>query len=336
MKLNRTVRGIIKHVDGVRIWNADGCHVRHSTDGGATWMSLPPIPLQWVRRMMSCHRLVRRATRMAIHHLLPLQYDRLLVLGFGGIHRWDPNGGRWLDLGLFRGSRPLAVARDDRNRIYYGEYHSNPERRPISIWMSPNDGDSWEVAHAFESVRHVHGVFWDPYARGLWVTTGDKDAEAALWFSMDGLRTLRQVLGGTQDFRIVQPIFTPAAVLFGSDGPDIRNHLFRFDRATGRVQKVQAVEGPVFYGTQSGSRRFLATVVEPSPVNRHRQATLWQSDDDGHSWRCQRAFRKDLLPPRLFQYGQILFPTGEPLRNQLWLTPFATEDDQISHCYEFS
>jgi hypothetical protein len=168
----------------------------------------------------------------------------------------------------------------------------------------------------------------------LWVTTGDLDAEAGLWRTRDDFRSLERIAGGSQAFRVVQLLFIPGAVLFGSDAPGEVNHLYRMDRRSGAVRAVQAVEGSVFYGVQTGEICAFGTVVEPSKVNRSREAVVWLSKDGGDSWHRGMAFRKDWLPTRLFQYGQVLFPAGPGDGNTLWLTPYGAQPDQVSLCYE--
>jgi hypothetical protein len=59
-------------------------------------------------------------------------------------------------------------------------------------------------------------------------------------------------------------------------------------------------------------------------VNTPRQAVIWGSPD-GEKWKRIAAFRKDLWPMKLFQYGQVLLPAGENNTEYLFFTPFATE-----------
>jgi len=60
------------------------------------------------------------------------------------------------------GSRPLCICRKDET-LYYGEYCNNPERRPVRIFASHDQGASWPVIYSFDDVRHVHGIFHDEY-----------------------------------------------------------------------------------------------------------------------------------------------------------------------------
>jgi hypothetical protein len=177
-------------------------------------------------------------------------------------------------------------------------------------------------------------VYHDPYEDALWVTTGDEDAEVGLQRTRDDFRSLERIAGGSQTLRVVQLLFTPDAVLFGSDAPSEVNHLYRLDRRSGAIRAVQAVGSSVFYGAQAPEICAFGTMVEPSEVNRSREAVVWLSKDGGDSWHPGMAFPKDWLPPRLFQYGQVLFPAGPGDGNTLWLTPYGARPDQVSLCYE--
>ena len=84
------------------------------------------------------------------------------------------------------------------------------------------------------------------------------------------------------------------------------------------------MESSVFWGCKVGDYLFFSTVVESSKVNECKDACIWGSKD-GENWKCIARFRKDIWPMKLFQYGQIFFPTGENNTDYLWFTPFATE-----------
>lgn len=274
--------------------------------------------------------------RCDAHHAVEIGKGKYLLCAYRGFHLLDANTATAERLpSVWHGSRPLALCQHGAS-LYYGEYRSNPERSPVNIWRSADVGASWVRAWTFSSVRHVHGVYHDPYEDALWVTTGDLDNEAGLWRTRDDFRTIERVVGGSQELRVVQLLFTPTAILFGSDAPSEVNHLYRMDRRTGVIQKIQTVEGPVFYGTQFGKRYAFGTVVEPSSVNRSQEAAVWLSDDQGGSWNRGIAFRKDFLPARLFQYGQVLFPAGPGDGTSLWLTPYGVQTDQISLNYEIN
>lgn len=332
LRLVRQVRGAVRYVDQELIVLTRGPLVLRSVDGGDSWEPWSAVPAPWWSSWPAHNRWLCRLARADLRHACRLPGGDILLFGFGAIYRGYGRGG-WQRLENVRGRLPLNVALLPDGTVYYGEYCDNPERKPVSVWMRDKAGHSWQAAWTFNNVRHLHGVFHDPYDNALWVTTGDRDAESALWRTRDRFRTLEKVIGGSQSWRVVQLLFTRNAILFGSDSRRKRNALYRMDRLSGQIQTAQIVHNPVFYGTCVGSTCFLGTVVEPGMVSRDRAATVWGSEDDGNTWAGMLSFQKDLLPARFFQYGQVHFPSGSGCTGHLWLTPVATNGDATSLCY---
>ena len=320
-------RGIVHHVDGETVWASRGATVVRSNDHGATWHSVWTAPVTFFHRLASRNRLGARLTRAHIHHVRPLGEHRLCVVGFRSVYTIETKSGTLLDTLPLDFSRPLALCAY-QERAFFGEYKNNPERGPVRVWASAPGGTDWVPVWTFEDVRHVHGIFQDPYTDALWITTGDDDAESGLWRTTDRFRTVDSVLRGGQQARIVQPLFSQGHVYFGTDAPDEANALYRLDRRTGAVEPLQAVDGPVFWGAHVDDRYFFSTVCEPSAVNDTTRSTIWQSRPEG--WRRLVELPKDRWPMRLFQYGQVLFPSGPGDPAALWFTPYGTCFDQMS------
>lgn len=332
----QTFRGRVLWAGKGKLLAVQGRGVWSSLDGGPHWVRQASLSLSWRDRLAALHPWGRRLWRRDSHHAVDLGRGRFLVCGYRGFHLVDTVAAVAERLpGGWHGSRPLALCQRGSS-VCYGEYRGNAERSPVAVWRSNDEGRSWERAWTFTTVRHVHGVYHDPYEDSFWVTTGDEDTEAGLWRTRDDFRSLEHVAGGSQALRVVQLLFTQDAVLFGSDAPSERNWLYRMERRSGNIRAVQAVESSVFYGTQAGGMCAFSTAVEPSAVNRSREAVVWLSKDGGESWYRGVAFRKDRLPMRLFQYGQVLFPAGPGDGNTLWLTPYGARPDQVSLCYEAS
>src|SRR5690606_32225381 len=114
------------------------------------------------------------------------------------------------------GSRPMALCTVE-DTVYYGEYRSNggfsgdSERTPIHVWRSTK-GDTFEKAWQFTNVRHIHAISHDPFTNRIWVTTGDRDEESALWYTDDNFATLHKFIGGSQQYRAIQLLFTEAHI----------------------------------------------------------------------------------------------------------------------------
>ena len=200
---------------------------------------------------------------------------------------------------------------------------------PVHVWASRDRGATWEAIHRFSDVRHIHGVFADPYDEALWITTGDSDPAAGIWRTRDRFATVERVAGGSQQTRAVQLLFTRAHVYFGSDAPAGVNHIYRLRRADHAIERLQQVEGPVHYGCRAGGRLFFSTACEPPALPRTREVAVWSSAG-GEQWRRVDAFRKNLWPARIFQHGHMLFPAGRSATDDVWLTPVAASGDQRS------
>ncbi len=153
--------------------------------------------------------------------------------------------------------------------VHLGEY-------PLSagdtarIRVSHDAGETWETALALPEVRHVHGVARDPYTGEYWVTTGDADDECVIGRLRDG--RLDPVGGGSQEWRAVQPAFTPEYVLWGVDcNYTDEKRIYRLARediadvgpgADGDLDPtpVASLSTPVFYSAavEAGGERWVA------------------------------------------------------------------------------
>jgi hypothetical protein len=231
------------------------------------------------------------------------------------------------------GSQPFHLAVTARG-LYYGEYRSNPERSPVSIHRSVNGGLSFEVLTELAGVRHVHGVFADPWNPGtLLAASGDDDDESAIWRIEEATGTAERIAGGSQRYRAVTLVPQERHIYFGSDTPRERNFIYRMQRESGRLETLCEVGGSVFWGRSlpDGTIAF-STVVEPSEVNRTRHAELWVGSESGEFRRVAR-FRDDRLHPKLFQYAQIRFPAGPGASGTLWVSPYACRAHEHSVSY---
>ena len=316
---------IVHYCNSKTLFASRGCCIYKSTDYGYKWTFLCKLPLIPLEYLTSFTKLSRRLFRAGVHHILPIDKSALIIVACKSIFAYDLFDKKFYSINKLHGSRLLCLCKDYQNRLYYGEYLNNTERRPVSIYCSKDLGRSWTPAFTFDQVRHIHGVFYDIYENKIWVTTGDDDKEAGIHVTEDNFRNVEKVVGGTQQLRAVTLLFSKSHVYFGSDTPLEKNFIYRLDRKTGEVERLQEVESSVFWGCKVGENLFFSTAVEPSKVNRCKNACIWASKD-GETWKCIAHYRKDIWPMKLFQYGQILFPAGTNTTDILWYTPFATQN----------
>ncbi|HVN37870.1 MAG TPA: hypothetical protein VMW19_06805 [Myxococcota bacterium] len=230
--------------------------------------------------------------------------------------------------GLLRPCRVLrgACASGPDGNLYFGEYLSNAERGPVHLYRHRPGSRELEVAHRFDAgaIRHVHGIYHDPFGQSLWCLTGDRGKECRVAVSRDGFRTLDVVGEGDETWRCVSALFTESAIYYGSDAEFQPNHLYRIDRATGRRDVLGVIDGPVYYSYACGSDLFFAVTAELCPSQVGRSATLWHVSSSGRMTRVA-SFEKDTLSVRFFLPGTLHFPRGPGCSRGFWIHGVALE-----------
>jgi len=324
-KHKKLLKGRLLYVEGLNHWAAQGNKILQSDDAGKNWFLFAEIDNSIIYSLCSKFRLSARLLRVHIDYLVPLE-DRVIVFGFKKIFVFDMQG-RQISVQSVIGSKPLSICRVN-DIIFYGEYRSNPERSNVNIFSSDDCGRTWSSVWEFSGVRHVHGVYFDPYDDVIWVTTGDSDVESAIWCTTNRFKTLEKIIFGSQKTRAVQLLFDKQFVYYGSDAPGERNYIYRINKNTHVLERLESVGNSVFFGCKVGSSLFFSTAVEPSDVNRSCYVEIWCSLN-GFDWNMIYSLKKDIYSMKYFQYGQIFFPGGEGDGEYLWFTPNGTDKDNF-------
>ena len=257
--------------------------------------------------------LSRRLFRAEITHLYHFQNDTWMCIAKKGIFRYNKDNKVFEKCcTIEKGSRPMNLCQSLDGTIYYGEYCFNLERKPMRIFQSKDNGDSWTVAYEFKNgeINHIHGIFNDPYTNRLWVATGDDDEACIFGYTEDGFKSFVNIYSGTQQYRVCAPLFTPEEIVFATDSQYEQNVIRSINRQTGEVKDWQIIQGSGIYAVQNGNLMLVSTTVEPSDVNKSHASHLWFSWD-GHYWKELISFEKDCLPKTYFQFGSIRFPNYE-------------------------
>ena len=269
--------------------------------------------------------LYQRLTRSHIHHVIPVNRHNLLAFVSGKIFLIDATQKRIIHTSGISGSQPLQIARSG-DTIYYGEYIRSSNKPPINLLRANPPYKKWEIVKTFNDIRHIHGVFHDPFTQSLWITTGDEDAESRIMRLNESTYEVMDSVGGSQTFRAVTLLFTKDYVYYGTDTPFEKNYIYRINRQNMQTERLTEVGGPVFYGTKVEDKLIFSTAWEPAKYSQSDRFELWESDD-GDRWRLMKTFKKDFWHNKLFRYGMIFFPSGPGDGKYLWFTTMATKDE---------
>lgn len=258
--------------------------------------------------------LSRRLTRAEISKLYQLQDGTELCIARKGIFRREtPKDSFEKVFNVVRGSRPMFLCEDKDGSVYFGEYFQNMEKQSVHIYGSHDKGKTWEIVYTFPegNINHVHGIYFDPYTQKMWYATGDRENECFIGYTENGFKTVTEVFRGGQEYRTCVLFFYKDFIVFGTDSQYQQNVLKCFDRKTLEITELQKVQGPVIRGAQFGDIAMISTDVEPSEVNKTKNAYVWITKD-GLRWEELCYAEKDILPSMLFQFGVFDLPQYAP------------------------
>lgn len=263
-----------------------------------------------INSLFTLFPIVGRLTRSEITKCYRIKDGAELCIARKGIFRREANEKSMKKVfNVVRGSRPMNICEDTDGSLYFGEYFANMEKKAVHIYKSTDNGKSWNVCYTFPegNINHVHGIFLDPYTNRLWIATGDRENECIIGYTEDGFKTVKEVFRGGQDYRSCILFFYNDFIVFGTDSQYQKNVLKCFDRQTLELKVLHELQGPVIKGTQIGDVAVISTDVEPSEVNKTKNAYTWFTRDGLH-WEELYHAEKDWLNPTFFQFGVFDLP----------------------------
>ena len=323
------IKGRVVYCANDNYYLVKGYNIYKSKEFDNKWIKWITIPHNIIDKIFGVFPLYNRLMRKGVHHLLCNGENCLVITNKCS---YLINNGRIYSAGKIIGSRPLIMTQH-KESFLYGEYRSNLERSPVHIYKLDIKELKWRIIWEFLDVRHIHGVFSDPYTGSIWVTTGDNDDECGIWQTTDNFISLNKIKGGSQQLRTVQLIFTDNYIYFGSDAPNEQNYIYRMSRSQYQIEKLVAVNNSVFFGVKVKDNLFFSTAIEPSTYNKCKKAAIWHSSD-GRNWGTFKETKKDIWSQKYFQYGLIFFPYSSEKLTELIYTPFAAKGHQYTYKVE--
>ena len=318
-------REIVHYADGTRLVTSRQQLVYLNRQGQANESSVALPEAGW-KKLLGRSRLVRRALRWDKCNVAPVGKNRenLLILRNGRVYVFDPGAQqlhRVLRLRNCRNVLHQSVAVLGDEEIILGEYGSNRDARPVPVYRSLDGGFSWETVFEFPpgKTRHVHGCYWDPYEKKLWIFTGDADREVCVLVADREFKSVEWLGDGTQRWRAVSAFFTADHVYWITDSPLERNHLIKLHRRSRTTEKLAPFPGPVWYSKQTTDGFYLAaTACETGPGVLDQYAHLLVSRNL-EDWREAARFPWDGWPKGFFKFGVLGFADGAQSSREFYL-----------------
>ena len=274
------------------------------------------IPLQWYFFIFSKFRILRRLFRLDKSNVvLNSKKNGVIILYQKYIYFYSLKKKKLNIVSKLKNHRnvlhnSIAVT---KNGIFFGEYGPNRYKTKVPVWASFNDGRNWKIIYNFpsKSIKHIHGIYNDPFENNLWITTGDSNGECYL-FKVPNKKfsNIIQYGDGTQKWRAVSLLFKKNYIIWGMDSPLQTSNLQIFNKKTKKLKKGCSFPGPVWYSKAfSDKSAILQTSVEIGDGVKSNYSSLFYSKDL-ISWSEICKFKKDILPKKLFKFGVIAFSEG--------------------------
>jgi hypothetical protein len=298
-----------------------------------TWQSVAHFRPLLRRRLSVTNRLTARLFRDGFHALAILPSGAIVGAVPGSIVTLRPGESEFRQTNaITRGTRPLHITETLGGAAFWGEYFDNAQRDEVHIYGSQDAGAPWGIAYTFPkgTIRHVHNIVHDPWGNCLWILTGDYGDECRILRASCDFSRVEIVMQGNQQARAVAAVPTEDALYFSSDMPLESNYIYRLDRH-GKLSQLVPISSSSIYGCRVDRRVFFSTMVEPSEVNRDRTVRVYGAEvRTPESWQPLLAWKKDLLPMGLFQYGNAFLPDGNNTTGLLAVSTIAVESSDMT------
>jgi len=289
-------------------------------NGGEATFRLPDD--DW-KRVFGFSRLLRRALRLDKCNVVPVA-NGLVIIRQGKVFRYDEKTGALehaLSLRNCRNVLHQSIAVVDEREIYFGEYGNNPSRLEVPVYRSLDGGRNWETIFSFPKgkAKHVHGCYYDPFEKKIWVLTGDFENECHILCADRDFKDVEWIGNGQQEFRACNVFFQADAVHWIMDSQLQDSYHIKLDRSSRTIEKKQLFPGPVWYIKQLTDGYYLAaTAQEIGPGVKDRYAHLMVSRDL-EKWEDLYRFEHDGFPKKFFKFGVIGFADGSQTSHAFYL-----------------
>ncbi len=286
--------------------------VYRSDDHGRSWQLDCYVPCRGAKSWAANLQLAARLLRFYVAAFQVLHDGTRLAVTRGGIYRAGVGESELrCTFPITRGSRPLNIA-VDAHRVLFGEYGHIEASQEVAIYVSEDGGKSFEAGYRFPagSILHVHNVQLDPYTGDYWVLVGDYGEHPGIASLSRDFRHLEWLARGGQYCRVVQMFVEPDCLIYGMDTDVEQNYIVRMDKKSGKVCRLQAVEGSSLYAASFGPVRVISTTVERNRVTPTRHCSLYSSRD-GEDWQRGAIHTKDCYHLALFQFGTLVLPYSQ-------------------------
>ncbi len=276
-----------------------------------------------IKQLFGFFRVTRRALRLDKCNVF-LHNGNLIIIRQGKVYLYNTEKNELIHTLSLRNCRNVlhqSINSTPDGLIYFGEYGNNGNRSSVPIYCSNDGGMSWKEIYTFpaNSIKHVHGCYYDKFTEKIWVCTGDFEGENWLLAADREFNKVEKIGDGQQKFRTCNLIFTQEQVHWLMDSQLEPSHHIIMDRKTNNITVGQKLMGPVWYIKELEENIYLAATAQEIGQGVLDDKIHLYYSTDLEEWKTVRTFKHDGLPKRYFKFGVIGFADGKQSKDGFYM-----------------
>ena len=269
------------------------------------------VKLNFFDKFLSTISITRRLRRLFFYNIIPISNDKFFVsfnkkIGIISKNKYEEIKGLKKPTRILRN----ACAVDQDGGIFFGEYFPNTNRDEVIIYYLPNNSVNLEVCFVFKknNVRHVHGIYLDPFTNYIWVVTGDNKNECKIFFTKDKFKNIKIIGQGDESWRAISIIFEKDFIYYGTDAEFSQNYIYKLNKANYKREIMRMVDGPIYYSKKIGKNKVFIVTAEGSPSQKTNKLDILYFDKN-NKFTPIKSYLKDFWPIQ-FMPGTIQLSNG--------------------------
>lgn len=249
------------------------------------------VRVSWFDNMFKYFRFYQRLRRLVFYNIIPIPNNRFF-LNFSNKIGLLNEKGKFIPLdGISSRFKILNNGLcQDESYIYFGEYLSNNNRnRDINIYRFSKTKLTYEVIFKFPAgkIRHIHGIYKDPFSKHFYVLTGDLPNECGIYVSRDEFKSIELLGGGDETWRAVSIIFTEDLIYYGTDSEFIPNNVYLINKSNLKRKKLGELSGPVYYSVLYKKNPLFFITAELCPSQKDEFFKIIQFENGKLKTKCK-------------------------------------------------